>query len=105
MHRVLYLHVSCVCLFGTLLANLSNLSWQAGVVVFPIVVLAVAVVVIIIIVVIVIIKTRMKNTRNVCEAAKNAMHYNRRLRNFRTVWHVPSTAAFWILLEVLLVKV
>jgi len=98
MHRVLYLHVSCVCLFGTLLANLSNLSWQAGVVVFTIVVvLAAAVVVIIIIVfiiiiitiiiivVIVIINSRVKNTRGVGEAAKNAMHYNRRLRNFRTV--------------------
>jgi len=117
-----YLHVSYVCLFRTLLAYLSNLSWQAVVVVFTIVVVLVVavdviiiivfivivtiiiIVVIVVIIIIVIINTRMKNTRSAGEAAKHAMHYKRRLRNFRTVWRVPSTAAFWILLELLFLR-
>jgi hypothetical protein len=89
------------------LAYWSNLSWQAVVVVFTIVVvLAVAVVMIIIVVVavvviiIIVINTQILNTRSFGEAVKNAINYYRRMRNFRTVWHVPSSAVFWILLEI-----
>ena len=63
------------------------------------IIIIVVIVIIIIIIIVVSITTRMKNTRSVGEPDKNAMNYNRRLRNFRTVWHVPSAAGFWILLE------
>jgi hypothetical protein len=53
---------------------------------------------IIITVVIIIINTQILNSPSFGEAVKNTMNYNQRLRNFRTAWHVPSTAALWILL-------
>jgi hypothetical protein len=70
-----------------------------------IVIVTIIIIVVIVIIIIISINIWMKNTPSVCKDDKNAMNYNRRLRNFRTVWHVPSTAGFWILLEMRLFKI